>query len=73
MLRSDVSMVAKSSTLWIHDTHTHTHTYIYRYESMTNVHGHEQYTVDPCDIYEVESISTRNTQWIHVKVDHSHE
>jgi hypothetical protein len=39
MLRSDVSMAAKSSTLWIHGI----------YESIIDVHGHEHYTVDPCD------------------------
>jgi hypothetical protein len=40
---------------------------------MTDVHGHEQYTVDPCDIYKVAIMATRSTQWIHVKVDHNHE
>ena len=56
-------MVSKVSALWIHGT----------YEIITNVHGHKQYIVDPCDKYEVESMAMRSTQWIHVKVDHSHE
>jgi hypothetical protein len=56
-------MATKESTLQIHGT----------YESMTNVHGYEQDTVDPCDKYEVASMATRNTQWIHVKVYHSHK
>jgi hypothetical protein len=56
-------MVAKANTLQIHGT----------YESMTNFHGHEQYTMDPCDKYEVASMATKNTKWIHVKVDHSHK
>jgi hypothetical protein len=63
MLRSDVSMASNLNTLWIHGI----------YEIMTNVHGHEQYIVDPCDIYELASMAMRNTQWIHVNVDHSHE
>jgi hypothetical protein len=40
---------------------------------MIDVHGHEQYTVDPCDIYKVAIMAMRNTQWIHAKIDHSHE
>jgi hypothetical protein len=55
-------MDAKENTLWIHGT----------YEIKTNVHGHEQYTMDPCDKYGVTSMATKNTQWIHVKEDHSH-
>ena len=56
-------MVTKESALHIHGT----------YENMTNFHGHEHETMDPCDINEVESMAMKNTQWIHVKVDHSHE
>jgi hypothetical protein len=63
MLKSDVSMTTKSNTLRIHGI----------YESMTNVHEHNQYTVDLCDIYEVTNMTTGNTQWIHVKVDHNHK
>jgi hypothetical protein len=51
MLGSDVSMAAKSNTLRIHGI----------YEIMTNFHGHKKYTMDPCDIYEVVSMATRNT------------
>jgi hypothetical protein len=47
MLWSNVSIAIKSNRLQINGI----------YESMTNVHGHEQYKVDPCDIYEVENMA----------------
>jgi hypothetical protein len=56
-------MATKANIVQIHGT----------YESMTNFYGHEQYIVDPCDKYEEASMAMKNTQWIHVKADHSHE
>jgi len=44
-------MAAKENTLYIHGT----------YESMNNFHGHEQYTMDLYEKYEVVSITTKKT------------
>jgi hypothetical protein len=50
MLKNDVSMAAKSSTLWIHGI----------YESMIDFHIHEQNTMETCDIYKVVIMAMKN-------------